>query len=249
MSILTDPIPDNWPKEAKTLVCDLRKAFVALEQSLDKEQYVLKVDPVLSDEISMEARKYGFQPSEMKLWRALRSNSRGVWTKEALYSALECGSASTKIVDVHICKLRKRLFVAKAPWQIRTCWGQGYQVIPLNSVSDVLLTSQKVPEKVRRELLQSIPAGVGGVTWTHLKAALLGLGLTQTKMAKTLGVPSKHVFLWCNGAAQMPERYGMTVANMVRRELCKLSGVNSSHLAPPRMQQRQKENSASQEAA
>jgi two-component system cell cycle response regulator CtrA len=233
MNILTEPVPGHWPAEAKTLVNDLRRAYRALEESFDSEEYVLKVDPDLSHQAVMEAKGFGFTPAEAKIWRALRSNSRGVWTKDSLFTAIhptDSVRADMKIVDVLICKMRKRLFVAKAPWMIKTFWGKGYQLVSPASVADGLITSQKVDANKRAELLASIPVD-GGFNWQHVKPALLGLGLSQVAMAKKLGVTSRKVFEWCNGASYMPDRPRRIIAGMVGAERYRLAGTNYRHLS------------------
>lgn len=68
-------------------------------------------------------KTYGLAMQESNLFLALNNNSPRVMTKEALFKAI-CGNSDVelKIVDVLICKIRKKGL------KIVTHWGVGYSV-------------------------------------------------------------------------------------------------------------------------
>ncbi|UUV43131.1 helix-turn-helix DNA binding domain protein [Rhodobacter phage RcBigEagle] len=72
--------------------------------------------------------EFGFTPKEARLFFILSNNPGKVFSKETLIRRLYHGQSEdevpeTKIVDVFICKLRKKL---PADFQITTHWGEGY---------------------------------------------------------------------------------------------------------------------------
>ncbi|QXN72286.1 helix-turn-helix DNA binding domain protein [Rhodobacter phage RcSalem] len=72
--------------------------------------------------------EFGLTPKEARLFFILSNNPGKVFSKETLIRRLYHGQSEdevpeTKIVDVFICKLRKKL---PADFQITTHWGEGY---------------------------------------------------------------------------------------------------------------------------
>jgi DNA-binding response OmpR family regulator len=65
--------------------------------------------------------------SEWLIFSRLVKNSGKLVTRDALldeiYGADSSGGAGPKIIDVYVCKLRK-----KSPWPITTVWGRGYSI-------------------------------------------------------------------------------------------------------------------------
>lgn len=49
----------------------------------------------------------------------------------ALYAADPNGGPDVKILDIWICKIRKKLKAAAVPLEIKTVWGVGYQLLAL----------------------------------------------------------------------------------------------------------------------
>ncbi|UUV44268.1 helix-turn-helix DNA binding domain protein [Rhodobacter phage RcMcLean] len=72
--------------------------------------------------------EFGFTPKEARLFVILSNNPGKVFSKETLIRRLYHGQSEDevpelKIVDVFICKMRKKL---PADFQITTHWGEGY---------------------------------------------------------------------------------------------------------------------------
>ena len=72
--------------------------------------------------------EFGFTPKEARLFVILSNNPGKVFSKETLIRRLYHGQSEdkipeTKIVDVFICKMRKKL---PEDFRITTHWGEGY---------------------------------------------------------------------------------------------------------------------------
>lgn len=91
--------------------------------ALLEEQLVGRDDLILPPE-------WGLTTSEMRVFRVLLN--RTMATKEAIHATLYHNegkeAAEPKIVDVFICKIRKKL----KPYgiEVKTIWGQGYSLDP-----------------------------------------------------------------------------------------------------------------------
>lgn len=89
-------------------------------------------------------RTFGLTGKEGELLVRLRqAGSRGIG-KEALMTALydngpDCDWPTSKIIDIFVCKLRKKLKDQNAPFWIETVWGIGYRYreghLPVNELT------------------------------------------------------------------------------------------------------------------
>jgi DNA-binding response OmpR family regulator len=83
---------------------------------------------------------FGLTPIEERAFKALLSREQ--WTKEALFTSIyldhaEDDEPEIKIVDVIICKLRKKLVPLKL--EIDTYWCRGYRMSPANRARAAVL--------------------------------------------------------------------------------------------------------------
>ncbi|BAU91210.1 hypothetical protein MPPM_2605 [Methylorubrum populi] len=71
--------------------------------------------------------------SEQRMMRALRASAPGILHKEramiAMYGTWE-DAPEQKIVDVFICKIRRKLMEAQTRIHIETIWGRGWRLTP-----------------------------------------------------------------------------------------------------------------------
>ncbi|SMH42189.1 winged helix-turn-helix domain-containing protein [Mesorhizobium australicum] len=95
----------------------------------------LPIDETLRiDEAGFVVRNGRFarlNPAEAAIFGKLRERAGRIVSKETLHSALYLlePESEIKIVDVHICKLRKKLTPIGLP--IETVWGTGYRFLPI----------------------------------------------------------------------------------------------------------------------
>jgi two-component system cell cycle response regulator CtrA len=84
--------------------------------------------------IDMSFLALGFTRSESLLLQFLESRLGNAVVKSALLQAITFYRGSDpeiKIVDVFICKIRKKLLSLGLPYEIETVWGQGYRLVKL----------------------------------------------------------------------------------------------------------------------
>lgn len=91
--------------------------------------------PHHDDDLVLEAVLHGFTSKEAQLLISLTSDR--VLTKEmavdSLYAFQPHGEIpETKIIDVFVCKIRKKLRDLKWDFEIKTIWGRGYRGERLN---------------------------------------------------------------------------------------------------------------------
>ena len=81
-----------------------------------------------TDEVSYEGRAIHLTGKESAILKLLILRKGQVLTKDAFLNHLYGGmdEPDAKIIDVFICKLRKKLQTAGASNMIGTCWGRGY---------------------------------------------------------------------------------------------------------------------------
>ena len=74
--------------------------------------------------------EYGFSPREARLFLVLARSPGRMCGKEALFTRMYADRIDdppdVKIVDVFICKMRKKLELTR--WRIDTVWGEGYML-------------------------------------------------------------------------------------------------------------------------
>ena len=117
----------------------LRKQLMALPVAdrLEEALYLLEeVTGRPSEAFSYLKRTYGLTPGESQILCALNACSPLAMTKEALYAVFNTEATEIKIIDVYVCKIRKKIRADI----IETLWGQGYRMpvqidIPLKNVT------------------------------------------------------------------------------------------------------------------
>lgn len=82
-----------------------------------------------SEELIAICDKYGLTMSEAALLRCLMARPGVTLSKEALHLATCREDVGIKIIDVYICKIRRKLQMTKAPIWIETVWGHGYKLV------------------------------------------------------------------------------------------------------------------------
>lgn len=100
-------------------------------------------DPSL-DDVWDYISKYKMTTLEARLCHALRSRPGRTITKEGLLAIvysdrLDSDWPATKIIDVFVCKVRRKLKETNAPFEIETVWGMGYRAKEVLSDEDFLL--------------------------------------------------------------------------------------------------------------
>ena len=82
-------------------------------------------------------RRLGFTPREVKIILFLLNRKGEVCSSERIYNAtvtlFDAASEknpSVRVIDVHICKIRKKFVEKSIPWIIKNSWGTGYYITP-----------------------------------------------------------------------------------------------------------------------
>ena len=119
--------------------------------TLDQEQHAVMVDGA---RVNLTAREFDFLETLML--------HKGVLlTKERFMSRLYADSEApdSKIVDVFVCKLRRKLTAAGAAEIIRTVWGRGYVVFEpsATAIDAARLTRQPEAEPAPRGWVRRAP--------------------------------------------------------------------------------------------
>jgi DNA-binding response OmpR family regulator len=113
-------------------VKSIRAEIMALPQN-DRLDYAIdlleRMMPVPIDYRAVILKdKYGLAPKELKIVVALNNNPKHIFTRKNLYYLLYGdnihGGPSFEIVNVYICKIRRKI---PHPW-INTVWGVGFTV-------------------------------------------------------------------------------------------------------------------------
>ena len=95
-------------------------------------------------------RQFDFTHREARLFLVLKRAPNQTCGKEALLTRMYADriddAPDAKIVDVFVCKMRKKL--AKTTWRIETIWGEGYQLIDRGDPSAPLDPKAKAPPEI-----------------------------------------------------------------------------------------------------
>jgi two-component system cell cycle response regulator CtrA len=113
-------------------------ALVCGNVTLDQEQHAVWVDEA---RVPLTAREYDFLETLML--------HKGVLlTKERFMSSLyaEAEAPDSKIVDVFVCKLRRKLAASGAAEIIRTVWGRGYVLFEPSAEAVAAIRAVRRPE-------------------------------------------------------------------------------------------------------
>ena len=76
--------------------------------------------------------KYGLTPTECRFMNLLATKAGKIVKRSAIMDAMYFDTddaAEPKVMDVLICKIRKKLAKHQSPWEILTVWGQGYRAV------------------------------------------------------------------------------------------------------------------------
>jgi DNA-binding response OmpR family regulator len=84
-----------------------------------------------NEEAYWQGARLKLSPTEAQYLKVLSDRPRTVVSKESMYILLyahlpDCDQPAEKIMDVYMCKLRKRLKQAGVPIVIETYWGRGW---------------------------------------------------------------------------------------------------------------------------
>ena len=120
-------------REASTLT---RRQVVAL---MEENQELREALRQMQEDLIPQAfvpPEWHLSGRERDLLLALRGGSPNVVHRErlltALYGVLEQDMPDQKILDVFVCKLRRKLTVAESGVTIETVWGRGWRIDPEN---------------------------------------------------------------------------------------------------------------------
>lgn len=105
-------------------------------------------DPTL-DDVWEYITTYGMTTLEAKLVHALRSRPGRTISKEGLVAIIysdriDSEWPAVKIIDVFVCKVRKKLRDGGADFEIETVWGMGYRAV---TASDEALLASMAEEE------------------------------------------------------------------------------------------------------
>jgi two-component system cell cycle response regulator CtrA len=103
-----------------------------------------------SRDVSVEERQVHLTGKEYAILELLVLRKGMVLTKEAFLNHLYGGidEPEMKIIDVFICKLRKKLAQAGAGNLIGTVWGRGYMLRDPNSPGAMAAAAMAAPESL-----------------------------------------------------------------------------------------------------
>jgi len=108
--------------------------------TLDQEQHAVWVD---DGRVPLTAREYDFLETLMRHKGVLLSKERFM---SSLYAEAE--APDSKIVDVFVCKLRRKLAASGAAEMIRTVWGRGYVLFEPAAEAVAEMRAARRPETV-----------------------------------------------------------------------------------------------------
>lgn len=119
------------PKELTARIkAILRRSETKTTTSDDKIVKFNKLEVNLVNyELKIDGRVLEIPPKELELLYFLASNPNRVFTREQLLEEVWGFDyfGDSRTVDVHIKRLREKLEVTEANWQLKTVWGVGYK--------------------------------------------------------------------------------------------------------------------------
>lgn len=116
----------------------LRRDFTEFDRLSDGvTTYIRSIAP---QPVEDKWEKYGLTRNEARIMDCLDRNAGKTISRQALMDAVYYDrpdeEPDAKIIDIFICKARKRFQVENAPYWIETHWGRGYSLhegeIPVN---------------------------------------------------------------------------------------------------------------------
>ncbi len=130
---------DMTPMEEDFCLVEFREAVHGLSDKEAKD-YLMDVldyllDPTMEN-LWDNVEKYGLSPRESRVLHALQRAGKRPLTKNGLMAVAYSDVPDTewpqvKIIDVFVCKIRKKLREANADFEIETIWGLGYRLSPI----------------------------------------------------------------------------------------------------------------------
>ncbi len=122
------------PFEPKELIARikaiLRRSEIKAERNDGKIVEFDKLEVNLANyELKIDGRILEIPPKELELLYFLASNPNRVFTREQLLEEVWGFDyfGDSRTVDVHIKRLREKLEIVEANWQLKTVWGVGYK--------------------------------------------------------------------------------------------------------------------------
>lgn len=214
MNILNEPIPGHWPAEAKTLVNDLRRAYRVLESEIDDyEPRAEKADAEVGDEIARECDRMKLTRSEAVIWRKYRqSHGKYIATSQVMDTLYihDKDKGDDKIVDVLVCKIRKKLVSCGLQYEIETKHGVGKRAILLSEKIQALQGAAD-----RRHPLLDVKIG-SFVAQDDIRKLCWAAGVKYAELSKALGLRKGTVGVWVGGHVVMPVKHGAKLANFFK---------------------------------
>lgn len=121
------------PFEPKELLARIKAVFRRYEKSDATDEKIIRYDNLeinLSDyKVIYKGESVEMPPKEMELLYFLASKPNKVFTREQLLSQVWDFDfyGDSRTVDVHIKRIREKLYSEDQNWSIRTVWGVGYK--------------------------------------------------------------------------------------------------------------------------
>lgn len=121
------------PFEAKELLARvkavLRRSETAESLNIKEVEFEKLSVNIENYEMKINGEQVDAPPKEIELLYFLASNPNRVYTREQLLEEVWGFDyfGDSRTVDVHIKRLREKLEVADAEWQLKTVWGVGYK--------------------------------------------------------------------------------------------------------------------------
>jgi len=126
----------NTPQEeVESLLRQMRRAAkdpIRMKQVSDEILTLCTAYMLPAEEVTEICPGVHLQPAERRIFGLLLAKKGLCVSKDALTAAASGKSwdllPDSKIVDIRVCGLRKKLLQANAPYEIETIWGQGYRL-------------------------------------------------------------------------------------------------------------------------
>lgn len=125
---------EKWPVDGRLMVAQV-KAILARPRVFAADSFAFAGVTVNFDtgDVLSDRGLIHFTPAETKIVKLICEKAGRVVTRDMIYQCVYAdlpGVPAKKIIDVFICKIRKKLFAASGMDHIETRWGRGYVFVP-----------------------------------------------------------------------------------------------------------------------
>jgi DNA-binding response OmpR family regulator len=120
------------PFETKELVARIKAVLRRFKQDADESEEIVYPGLIINKSnytVKLDGKNVEMTPKELETLFFLASNPNKVYTRDQLLEQIWeydfFGDART--IDVHIKRIREKIFKENAPWELKTVWGVGYK--------------------------------------------------------------------------------------------------------------------------